>query len=267
MAGADVDAVGALRRSPSQRLAVDANDDGWSRIGPLEPLQRLVASRVPQPIDLVECADEALVALGDGGLEVQSQRPVLGRPRGVRSCTGTQPEDQPAAADLLHARCAERHDAGVAVGHVHHQRAQADACGRRRHRPEEREALDHRVAPEHVAGEVVEHPGGTEACVLGHEQAVPDGLPPLGGRIELDVDVHGRWGHGRWGHGRWGHGRWGTSGDRNSTATDRGATQTVTGEPVADTCDVSCEVASSRHHSPGSCTVNSSGSHHALAIT
>ena len=113
------------------------------------------------------------MAFVDVGVQRDAALVVLARPPRAGPGAGADAERQPATADPLHAARGERQQRRVTVGDVGHERAEPDRRRRRRERAEQRERLEHRsVAAEHRPVEVVEHPRGRVAVVLG----LPDGV-------------------------------------------------------------------------------------------
>ena len=254
MALPHVEPVGARGSEPGERFAVDAEEDRGPNHGAVHVLELGLAVIGPQVVDQVERVGQPAMTRRHRGRDLESERTMLCRPRRVGGRACAQTEHEPPAADRLHRGRRRGHDARVAVGDVDHEGAEPDRGGGRRERAEQGEALEHPfAAAQQVAGEVVEHVGRLEPGRLGHEHAVAHTLPRLDGRVELDVDDHGRPPQ----VGR------PPDGSAISTAVERGATTTV----PSLRCSVSGEEASSSRHVPGATTWNTSGSHHELAIT
>ena len=112
----------------------------------------------------------------------------LGGPSGAGCGAGPDAEVEAAPGDGVDAGGGERQHGRRAVVDVGDHRAELDRLGRRGERTEQRERLEHVIATDRDAGEVVEDPHGAEAgrfCRLG---TCLERRPVEGALVELDVE-------------------------------------------------------------------------------
>ena len=142
-----------------------------------------------------QCAQEA-DGLGHprppaiGRLVDEMEHGHLGGVRRRTARAGAQPEHEPSSGQRLQRRRRHRDVDGVAGGHVHHQRTQANARRRGGDRPQDRPHVEAAVSAENGAREVVVAPDRREAGGLGRLRGFDQNRRVDSRWVERDADLH-----------------------------------------------------------------------------
>jgi predicted dienelactone hydrolase len=190
MAGAQVDAIGQPCCNHGEGNAVDTNDQRRNWIWDRKPGDAVMLASGPGAAGELNEVDHSLVTMGHQRVKFDANGCVFRGKRRPRRGTRTNSQPKPALRDLLSRRGSSRKHANRAVPNVSDQGANADRCGARGQRADERETLHHRRATHHLPGEMVNNPNHPKAAILGGEGRITHARPRCCRRVELDIENH-----------------------------------------------------------------------------